>query len=232
MLRAEVRLVVRRTRPQAQQVLILEKRIHRTQAEAQKHTPGKGPASLARDQHIRAGRALRVGQRAMLFDNQLPPERNHKQQPKPAAQQRQDKDPCILEVKAQKDQRRQRKDHPCRNRLPRIARRLDNIVLKDRSPAQRPQHRDRQHRDRDGSTHRQPGTQAHIHSHRPKQQPKEAAEQQRPRRQLRPVLLRGKKRLEIPRRNRPRGTHGRWATLPAILLANLSTGDRMRKSAA
>ena len=56
----------------------------------------------------------------MLLHNQLPPQRDHEQHAQPSADQRQHEDPRVLQIEAQKHQRRQRKNHARGNRLPRI----------------------------------------------------------------------------------------------------------------
>ncbi len=200
--RAQVGFIVGRAGPGAQQVFILKQCVHPTQAQAQKHAARKRPAALARQQHIRAGRPFRVGKPPMLFHNQLPPQRDHKQHAQPAAQQRQEEDARILQVEAQKNQRGQCKDNPGGNGLSGIAGSLHNIVFKDGRAAQRTQHRNRQHRNRNGSRDGKPRAQTYIHRDRAEQQAEERTQQQCPCGKLGPLLRRCDIGMKLGRRLR------------------------------
>ena len=194
MLPPQVRLIIRRIRPHPKNAAVLEQRVQRAQSQPQKHTARKRSAPLPGQQHIRACRAFGIRQGPVLLHNQLPPQRDHEQHAQPAAQHRQHKNPEVLQIESQKDQRRQREDHAGSNRLPGVSRRLDNVVLENRGAPQRPQHADRQHCDRDRRRHRQPRLEPDIHRHRAKQQPENAPQDNRAKRQLRPRLTRSHKR--------------------------------------
>ena len=136
-LRAEVGLELRRARPCAEEVLILEEGVERAQAEAEEDAAGKRAAVLAGHQHVGAGRALGEVQVAVLLHDQLPPQRNHEEHAQKAADQRQHEDARVLQIEAQKDQRRQREDDARGNRLAGVAGGLDDDVLQNRGSARR-----------------------------------------------------------------------------------------------
>ncbi len=217
---AHVRRPVRLRRPQAKQILILKQRVQRPQTQPQKDPRGKRAAALPCHQHIRAGRALGIEQRSMLLHNQLPPQRNHEQHAQPATKQGQREDAGILQIEAKKDQCRQRKNHARSNRLPRIPRRLDDVVLQNRRTPQHPQNRNRQHRNRDGRRHRQTRPQPHIHRDRTKDDTKDRTNQDRAQGQLGPRLIRWNERAKGGvRLGRGNGAGGhRWETSSTRLL--------------
>ena len=70
------------------------------------------PAALAGDEHFRAGGALRIGQHAVLLDDQRAAQRHHHQHAENAAGKREQEDLRVVEVgravRHQKDQRRNR----------------------------------------------------------------------------------------------------------------------------
>jgi len=70
----------------------------------------------------------------MFLDNQLAAQRDHEQDADPSTEQGQHKNPEVFEIESQKDQRREREDHAGRNRLARVPCRLNDVVLKNRSP--------------------------------------------------------------------------------------------------
>ena len=157
-----IRLIVRRARPCAKEIVVLEERIDSAEPEPEKDAAGKGAAVLAREQHIRAGRAFRIGERAVFLDDELTAQRDHEEHAEPAADQREKKDARVFEIEAEKDQRRQREDHTGRNGLPGIAGGLDDVVLKNRGPAKRAQHADGEHRYRNRCRDRQTRAQPDI----------------------------------------------------------------------
>ncbi len=194
---AKVRPVLGVSRPCRKQVRILEEGIDTAKPKPKKNPAGQRAAFFARDQHIRAGRALGVGQRTVLLHNQLAAQRDHEQHAQPAANQRQHKDARVFEVEAKKDQRGQRKDHAGCNRLARVAGRLHNVVFENRRAAQHAQNADGEHgngnRRRDG----EPRTQAHINRDRAKDDAEDGAERNSTEGELRAGLFRWNKGLKF-----------------------------------
>ena len=133
----------------------------------------------------------------MLLHNQRPPQRHHKQHAEKAADQRQHKDARVLQIEAEKNQRRQRKNYAGGDRLPRVAGGLDDDVLQNRTAPERPQNADRQHRDRNGGGHRKPGAQAHINCNGAKDDAEKRAEQNGAKSKLRTFLAGGNKGLKV-----------------------------------
>jgi hypothetical protein len=153
-LRAKVGPELRRARPCAEEIFILEEGVERAQAEAKEDAAGKRAALLAGNQHVGAGRALGKLQVLVLVHDQLLAQRHHEQHAEKAADQRQHEDARILQIEAQKDQRRQREDDARGNGLPGVAGGLDDHVLQNRAAAKGAQNADRQHRDGNRSGHR------------------------------------------------------------------------------
>jgi hypothetical protein len=91
----------------------------------------------------------------MFLNDQLLPQRDHKQHPQQPTQKRQHKNPRVLEIETKKDQSRQSEDNSGGNGLPRIARGLHDVVFENGGPPKSAQHADRKHGDRDGSSDRQ-----------------------------------------------------------------------------
>ena len=151
-----VGLIVGRVRPGGEQVVVLEERIDAAEAEAEEDAAGKGCAALAGEQDIGAGGAFGIDERVVLFDDELSAQRDHEQDADPAAEQGEGKDARVLEVIAEEDERGQGEDDAGGDGLTGIAGGLHNVVLKDGSLAERAQHADGQHRDRNGSSDRQP----------------------------------------------------------------------------
>jgi hypothetical protein len=197
MLRApQVGIILRRVGPQPEESVVLEERVYAAEAEAEKNARGKAAATFAGHQYIGAGGALGIDQRPVLLHDELPAQRNHKQNTQPSAEQRQRKDPARLQIESKKDQRGQGKNNARRNRLACVSRGLHNVVFQNAGPAKRPQDRDRQHGDRDARGHRQPGAKSYINSYRAEEHAEERAQYECSRRQLRPRLARGNKGLE------------------------------------
>ena len=189
----EVRRPVRRRRKEAEQIFILEERVEAAESEAQEHATGERTAAFSRLQDVSAGSSLGIGQRAVFFDDQLSPQRDHEQHAKPTAEQGERKDSRTLEIEAQEDQRRQREDHAGRDGLARIASRLHDIVFEDRSTSERAKDGDRQHGNWDARRDRQAGAQADIHRHRAKDHSKDRAQKQCAYRQFLSILVRWNK---------------------------------------
>ncbi len=124
----------------------------RADAEAAEHQRGELAAALAGHQHLGAGGAFRVGQHAVLLDDQRAPQRHHHQHAEDAAGERQHRDLRVVEIlrsfRHQEDQRRDREDHAAGHRFAGRADGLDDVVFEDRRAAQSLQHRDGEHGDR------------------------------------------------------------------------------------
>src|SRR5580693_8869090 len=121
MLQPEVGLELGRAWPRAEEILVLEERVDAAQAEAEKHAARERSAALAGNQHIGAGRALRVFQVPVLLHNELAAQRNHEQHSKPAADEREKKDARVVEIESEKNKRRQREDDSGSDGLARVA---------------------------------------------------------------------------------------------------------------
>ena len=131
---------------------------------------------LAGQQNIGTGGALGIGEIAVFFHDQLPPQRDHEEHAQPSAQQRQKKDARVFEIEAEKDQRGQREDDSGGDGLAGVPGRLHNVVFKNRGPTQRAQHADRKNGDRNGGGNGKAGAQANIHRDRAKQNAEDASE--------------------------------------------------------
>ena len=92
---------------------------------------GLRPPLLSRDQHLRAGRALGVGQLPVLLDDQVPAQRDHHEHAEHAAGEGQHHRARPVQGEAEEDERGQGEGDPRRDALPRRARRLDHAVLED-----------------------------------------------------------------------------------------------------
>jgi hypothetical protein len=193
---AEIRLEFGSARPGAEEIFILEEGVDRAQAEAEEDAAGQRPSALAGDQHIGAGRALGVSQVAVLFDDQLAAQGNHEQHAQPAADQGQQEDAGVLEVKAEKNQRGQGEDDPGGDRLTGVASGLDNVVFQNRGPTEGAQNADREHRDGNRSGHREAGSQAHVNRDGAKNNAEKRAQQQGAEGEFGTALLGRNKRLK------------------------------------
>ena len=135
---------------------------------------------LAGEQHIGAGRALRVGKRAVLLHDELPAQRNHEEHARASPpMQREQEDARVFEIEAEKDQRRQGEDDAGRDGLAGVAGGLHDVVFEDRGAAQSAQHADREHRDRNRCRDGQPGAQADVDRDRAEENAEDRAQQQR-----------------------------------------------------
>ena len=98
----------------------------------------------------------------MLLHNELAAQRNHEQHAQPAADERQHEDAGVLEIEAEKDQRRQREDDARSDGLAGVAGGLDDVVFEDGGAAEGAQNADGEHRDGDGGGDGEAGAQAHV----------------------------------------------------------------------
>ena len=149
----------------------------RADAEAAEHQRRQLAAALAGDQHVGAGRAFRVGQHAVLLDDQRAAQRHHHQHAEDAAGEGQHRDLEVVEVARavgrQEDQRRDGEDDAAGDRFAGRSDRLDDVVLENRRAAELLQHRDREHGDRDRRADRQAGAQPEIDGRGAEQQPEQ-----------------------------------------------------------
>jgi len=83
-----------------------EKLINECQAEAEKDGPRGRAAFFADDQHLRAGRSFGIFQRAVLLDDERPPERNHHQDAEQSAEHGDDHDAADVHFEAEQHERR------------------------------------------------------------------------------------------------------------------------------
>ncbi len=143
---------------------------------------GERAALLAGDQHVGAGGAFRVGQDAVLLDDQRPPQRDHEQHAEDAAHQRQGEDVEVVEVRLavrEEDERRDGEGDAGGDRLAGRADRLHDVVLEDRRLADVLEDADRQHRDRDRRRDREAGGERQIDRRRAEDQPEDRAQNDR-----------------------------------------------------
>ena len=149
----------------------------RPDAEAHEDGLGHVAALLAGDQDVGAGGAFRVGQRAVLLDDQRPPQRHHHQHPEHAAGEGAERDLQVGEVagavREEEEEGGEGEDDAGRNRLAGGPDGLDDVVLEDRRAAQAFQDRDGQHRDGNRGADGQPGAQAQVDGGGPEQQAEE-----------------------------------------------------------
>ena len=116
----------------------------------------------------------------MLFHDERAPERHHHQDPQDASGEGEHRDLEVVEVARaplpEEDQRGDGEDHAGGHRLAGRPDGLDDVVFEDRGAAEPLQHRDRQHRDRDGRADREAGTQAEVDGRGAEDQPERRAE--------------------------------------------------------
>ena len=93
------------------------------------------PPCLADDQHVGAGGAFGILQRAVLLDDERPPQRDHHQDAQQPAQHRDDHHPGDLHVEAQEHHGGHGHADAEGDRLAGRAGRLHDVVFQDRRPA-------------------------------------------------------------------------------------------------
>ena len=118
------------------------------------HGLGHLAAALAGDEHLGAGRALGIGELAVLLDDERAPHRHHHQHADDAAHRGEGHDLEDVEVflgpaVGDEEERGDREDDAGGDRLAGRADRLDDVVLEDGGLAEPLEDRDRQDRDRD-----------------------------------------------------------------------------------
>jgi hypothetical protein len=192
----EVGRVVGRGREEAQQVVVLEERVQAAEAQAEEDAAGKRSAALAGLENVGAGRALGVWERAVLVHDELLAQRNHKEDAQPAAEERQGEDAEAFEVKAEKDQGREREDDARSDGLACIAGGLDDVVFKDGRATEDAQDGDGEDRDGDAGRHRQTRPQADIDRYCTEDDAKHSAQKQRTNAQLLAVITGRNERAE------------------------------------
>ena len=155
----------------------------RADPEPAEHECRKPAAPLARNQHLGARGALRVGERRVLLDDQRAAQRHHHEDAQNPARERQHHDLQVAEVVGtvghEEDQRRDRKDHTARDRFTGRPDRLDDVVFENGGAAEPLQHRNRQDGDWNGGANRQSGAQPQVHGGGAEEQAEENAEHDR-----------------------------------------------------
>ncbi len=189
MLRAEVGLVLGCVRPGFEEVSILEEGIEATEAQSQKDAAGEGAAAFAGDEDVGAGGAFGVGQRVVFLHDELAAQRNHEEDAQPSADKRQHEDARVLEIEAEKDERRQREDDARSDGLAGVAGGLDDVVFEDRGTAKGAQDADGEHGDGNGGGDGEPGAQADVDRDRSEDDAEDGAEKQRAEGELGAVLV-------------------------------------------
>ena len=79
MLRADVEVFGGGCGPEAEEVVVLEKRVEAAEAESEEDTGGEAAAALSGDENVGAGGAFGVDEGAVLFDDELAAEGNHEE---------------------------------------------------------------------------------------------------------------------------------------------------------
>ena len=159
--------------------------IDRGDAEAREHRPGAGAALLADDQDVRAGGAFRVGQDAVLLDDERAPQRDHHEHAEQAAERGDDQHPCRVHLVAEDHQGGHRDADAERDGLAGRADGLDHVVLEDRRPPRARQlreeteERDGQDGDRDRGRHRHADLQHEVERRGPEDDAEERAHDDR-----------------------------------------------------
>src|SRR5579864_4445091 len=110
MLCPDVEVALRLIRPEAEEAAVLKEGVETAEAEPEKDAGSEAAATFAGDQHVGAGSAFGIDQCPVLFDDQLPPQRDHEQYAQPAAEKRQREDACGLKIETKEHQRRKRED--------------------------------------------------------------------------------------------------------------------------
>ncbi len=196
MIRPEIRPELRRTGPCSKKILILEEGIERAQPESKENPAGHRSACFACFQNLRAGRALGEFQVLVLIHNQLLAQRHHEKNTQKAADQRQDEDARIFQVKAQENKRRQREDDACGNRLAGVAGRLDDDVFQNRAAPKGAQNADGQYGNRNRRSNRKASLKTDINGNGSKDDSKERAKQNGAKGKLRTIIAGRNKRFK------------------------------------
>ena len=152
-------------------------------------------ATLAGDQHLRAGGALGIRQVSVLLHDQCAPQRHHHQDAQHSAEQSQREDGPVGEVTGadalpaggidgEEEEPWEGEDDARRDALARRPDGLDDVVLEDRGSAELLQKRDGKDGDGDRGAHRQPRLQRKVHGGRAEDESEERADDHRFRREL------------------------------------------------
>ena len=114
------------------------------EAESPEDASGKGAATLARYEHVGAGRAFGKRQVAVFFHDKLAAQRNHEEYAEPSAEKRKRKNTPEGEfgAEAEKDQRGNGEHHTGGERFSRGAGGLHDVVFEDSRAAERAQDAD------------------------------------------------------------------------------------------
>jgi hypothetical protein len=196
-LRAEVGLELGRAGPGFEEVLILEKGVERAQAEAEKDAAGERAAALAGDEHVGAGGAFRVGQVAVLFDDELAAQGNHEEHAEPAADEGEQEDAGVFEIEAEKDERGEGEDDSGGDGLAGVAGGLDDVVFEDGGAAEDAQDADGEHGDGNGGGYGEAGAQAHVDGDGAEDDAEDGAEKDGAEGEFGPVLAGRNKGLKV-----------------------------------
>ena len=162
MVGAEVGAVLGGAGPGAEQVLVLEGGIERSQAEAVEDAAGGGASAGAGLDDVGAGGAFGVLEDAVFLNDERAAERDHEEDAEVAADQRQHEDAEVLEIEAEEDERGQGEDDAGGDGLAGVAGGLDDDGFENRGLALVAQEADGDDRDGDGGGHRETGAQAHV----------------------------------------------------------------------
>ena len=176
-----------------------KKGVEAAQAEAEKDAAGERAAFFAGDEHVGAGSAFGIRQRAVLLHDELAAQGNHEQNAEPAADEGEHEDARVFEIEAEKDESRQREDDARGDGLPGVAGGLDDVVFEDGGAAKCAQDADGKNRDGNGCGDGKPGAKADIDRDGAEDEAEEASRGAGAEGELRADLVGGDEGLKIGR---------------------------------
>src|SRR5208282_2716463 len=185
------------------------------EAESPEDASGEGAALFAGDKDVRAGRAFGEAEVAVLLDDELAAQGNHKENAEPAAEQRHREDAPERELRAeaQENQRGESEHYSGRERFSRRAGGLHDVVFQDGGAAEGAKNADGEDGDGDGGGDGEPGAEADVHGDRAEEQAEDPAEKYGAQRKFRRTLRTRHVAAEFGRRRR--GTP--WTVVHRVL---------------
>ena len=153
--------------------------------EADEHGSRELPTPLPRNQNLGARRALRVGELAMLLDDQILAERNHEEHAEQSADEREPEDSPELELVAEKEQRGHCVHYSGGDRLAGRADGLHDVLFENRLVTQSLEDGDCEDRDRNRGAEIQPDPERDVDRDQAEHDSEERSEKYRPKGELR-----------------------------------------------
>ena len=151
---------------------------------------------FAGDEDVGAGGAFRVGEGAVLLDDELAAQGDHEEHAEPAADEGEHEDAGVFELEAEEDQRGQGEDDAGGDGLAGVAGGLDDVVFKDGGAAEGAQDADGENGDGNGGGDGESGAEAHVDGDGAEDDAEEAAEEESAEGELGQALLRSDEALE------------------------------------